>query len=322
MRRFAAALAPLLSKVPPRLGTGEFKDYAALARLGWQIRKLGRRDMRELLRIGGMNVYDLLEERFSDELLKGALGFDAVLGTNFGPRSPGTVLTLLYRLAAEAAAVAGGLSQPLGGVGALCGALAQSARAAGAEIRTSSPVKRILVEADRAAGVELESGERIARAYRGLERRSQDHLPRAPGDGSPGYWLRAPGQAPALARTRREAALRARRRAAFLRGPRGVAARARSLLAPSLDYLERAYNHSKYGEYSSAPAMEITVPTLNDPGLAPPGKHVVSAIVQYAPYALKDTLARGARPIPRSVHRAPRSARARLRRLRACMPSC
>src|ERR1700722_7841478 len=164
MRRFAAALAPLLAKVPPRLGTGEFKDYAALARLGWQIRKLGRRDMRELLRIGGMNVYDLMEERFSDELLKGALGFDAVLGTNFGPRSPGTVLTLLYRLAAEAAAVAGGLSQPLGGLGALCGALAQSARAAGAEIRVSSPVKRILVEAARAAGGELEAGARCVGA--------------------------------------------------------------------------------------------------------------------------------------------------------------
>ena len=93
-------------------------------RLGWQIRRLGRDDMRELLRIGGMNVYDLLQEHFDDPLLKGALGFDAVLGTNFGPRSPGTVLTLLYRLAAQAAA-GGGLSQPLGGVGALCDALAR-----------------------------------------------------------------------------------------------------------------------------------------------------------------------------------------------------
>jgi phytoene dehydrogenase-like protein len=287
MRRFAAALAPLLSKVPPRLGTGEFKDYAALARLGWQIRKLGRRDMRELLRIGGMNVYDLLEERFSDRLLKGALGFDAVLGTNFGPRSPGTVLTLLYRLGAEAAAVAGGLSQPLGGVGALCGALAQSARAGGAEIRTSSPVKRILVEADRAAGVELESGERI-----GARTVVSSADPKTTFLGLLGTAHLDTGF------VRRVRHLRSRGLAAKLHFALDAAPRfsdvpvewlrGRLVLAPSLDYLERAYNHSKYGEYSSAPAMEITVPTVNDPGLAPPGKHVVSAIVQYAPYTLKD----------------------------------
>jgi len=114
MQRFAQALVPVLSRVPPRLGTSEWRDYAALARLGWQIRRLGRDDMRELLRIGGMNVYDLLQEHFDEPLLQGALGFDAVLGTNFGPRSPGTVLTLLYRLAAQAAA-GGGLSQPVGG---------------------------------------------------------------------------------------------------------------------------------------------------------------------------------------------------------------
>jgi phytoene dehydrogenase-like protein len=288
MRRFAAALVPLFSKVPPRLGTRELKDLAALAKLGWQLRKLGRHDMRELLRIGGMNAYDLLEERFADDLLKGALGFDAVLGTNFGPRSPGTVLTLLYRLAAEAAADAGGLSQPEGGVGALCAALAASARAKGAEIRASSPVRRILVEADRAAGVELDSGERIASRTvissadpktTFLELLGTSYL-------DTGF-------------VRRVKHLRARGLAAKLhialdRLPRfpGVPEerlRGRLLLAPSLDYLERAYNHSKYGEYSSSPAMEITVPTVNDPGLAPPGKHVVSAIVQYAPYALKGT---------------------------------
>src|ERR1700692_1203786 len=101
MRRFAAALAPMFSRVPPRLGTSGWADRLALLRIGWQIRKLGRRDMRELLRIGGMNVHDLLEENFESAALKGALGFDAVLGANFGPRSPGTVVTVVYGLAAE-----------------------------------------------------------------------------------------------------------------------------------------------------------------------------------------------------------------------------
>src|ERR1700692_2425325 len=162
MRRFAAALAPVLSRVPPRLGTGDWADRLALLRIGWQVRKLGRRDMRELLRIGGMNVFDLHEENFDSAVLKGALGFDAILGANFGPRSPGTVLTLLYRLAAESAAGDAGLSQPKGGMGALCDALAKAASAAGATLRTGAPVASILVEADRASGVVLEAGESIS----------------------------------------------------------------------------------------------------------------------------------------------------------------
>ena len=161
MRRFSRALVPLLSKVPPRLGTTDWKELSALAGLAWRIRRLGRRDMRELLRIGGMNVHDLLDESFVGPALQGALAFDAVLGTNFGPRSPGTVLTLLYRMAAEAASGTRGLAQPRGGVGAMSEALAKAAVAAGAAIRLGSPVKRILVASDRACGVELESGERI-----------------------------------------------------------------------------------------------------------------------------------------------------------------
>ncbi len=288
MGRFARALTPLLSRVPPRLGSGDWRDVVSLLGLGWRIRRLGRRDMRELLRIGGMNVHDLLEEQFESPALQGALAFDAVLGTNFGPRSPGTVLTLLYRLAAEAAAGGAALSQPHGGVGALCDALAGAATAAGAVIRTDAPVASILVEADRAAGVVLESGERIAAGAvissadpkttflqllgaryldTGFVRRV-DHL-------------RARGLAAKL-----HLALD---RAPQFAGLNPAALSGRLLIAPSLQYLERAYNHAKYGEYSSAPAMEITVPTINDPGLAPAGKHVLSAIVQYAPYALRDS---------------------------------
>jgi phytoene dehydrogenase-like protein len=242
--------------------------------------------MRELLRIGGMNVFDLLEENFESDALKGALGFDAVLGTNFGPRSPGTVLTLLYRLAAEFAGGASALSQPAGGLGALCDALAKSAAQAGAVIRTASPVARILVDADRAVGVELASGERIAAAAVAssadpkttfLKLLGARHL-------DTGFvrrvqHFRAKGLAAKL-----HLALD---RAPQFSGVDAVALRGRLLLSPSLHYLERAYNHAKYGEYSSAPALEVTVPTINDPGLAPAGKHVLSAIVQYAPYALK-----------------------------------
>jgi phytoene dehydrogenase-like protein len=268
------------------LGTTDWKDLSALAGLAWRIRRLGRRDMRELLRIGGMNVHDLLDESFVGPALQGALAFDAVLGTNFGPRSPGTVLTLLYRMAAEAASGTRGLAQPRGGVGAMSEALAKAAVAAGAAIRLGSPVKRILVASDRACGVELESGERIGAGTvvsnadpktTFLQLLGAAHL-------DTGFVRRV--------RHLRSRGLAAKLHLALDRAPAfsGVtdsALRGRLLIAPSLQYLERAYNHSKYGEYSSAPAMEITVPSMNDVSLAPDGKHVLSAVVQYVPYELQ-----------------------------------
>ncbi|HYL02523.1 MAG TPA: NAD(P)/FAD-dependent oxidoreductase [Steroidobacteraceae bacterium] len=282
--RLAAALAPLLGAVPPRLGTGGWRDRAALVGLGLRLRRLGRRHLRELLRIGGMCVQDLLDEQFESPLLKGALAFDAVLGSNYGPRSPGTVFTLLYRLASEGTAD-GALAQPLGGLGALSEALARSAVAAGAEVRTAAPVARIVVQGDAAAGVVLESGEELAAAavvssadpkttFLGLL--GAEHL-------DAGF-------------VRRVVHLRARGLAAKLHlaleglpefpglAPRAL--RGRLLWAPSLEYLERAYNQAKYREFSAAPMLEVTVPTLGDASLAPPGGHVLSVIAQYAPYDL------------------------------------
>jgi phytoene dehydrogenase-like protein len=285
MRGFAAALAPIFSRVPPRLGTSAWADRLSLLRIGWQVRRLGRREMRELLRIGGMNVYDLLEENFESAALKGALGFDAVLGANFGPRSPGTVLTLLYRLAAQSMAGGSGLCQPRGGMGALADALAKAASAAGAAIRTRAPVAHILVEADRACGVELESGEKI---------RAQCVISSADPKTT---FLRLLG--PRHLDTgfvRRITHFRCRGLAAKLHlaldrrpsfnGVSDANLGGRLLIAPTLAHIERAYNHAKYGEFSTEPVMEITVPTVNDSTLAPTGQHVVSSIVQYVPYAL------------------------------------
>jgi phytoene dehydrogenase-like protein len=281
--RFARALHPVLAEAPPRLGSNAWRDRASLLGLGWRIRRLGRRDMRELLRIGGMCVHDLLEDRFSVDLLKGALALDAVLGTNYGPRSPGTVLSLLYRAAASQGADA--LAQPQGGLGALSQALARAATSAGAEIRTAAPVERILVRDDRAAGVLLASGEEITATTvvssadpkaTFLKLLGSEHL-------DAGFVRRV-----AQVRSR---GLTAKLHLALDRLPQfpglgAQALRGRLLLAPSAGYIERAYNHAKYDEFSSAPMLEVTIPTLTDPGLAPAGKHVMSVIVQYAPYAL------------------------------------
>jgi phytoene dehydrogenase-like protein len=282
--RFARALHPVLSETPPRLGTDSWREAYALLGIGWRLRRLGRADLRELLRIGGMCVYDLLEERFSLPLLKGALALDAVLGTNLGPRSPGTVLALLYRAAASAGVDT--LAIPAGGLGALSEALARAATAAGAHVRTGALVERILVHDDRVAGVVLASGEEIsaARVVSSADPKStflgllgSEHL-------DAGF-------------VRRVAQLRARGLAAKLHlalerlpqfpGLSEAQLRARLIVAPSADHIERAYNHAKYGEFSSAPVLEVTIPTLCDPTLAPPGKHVMSVIAQYAPYRLE-----------------------------------
>ncbi len=286
MGRYARALVPLFDRIPPRLGTPDWSDRLALLRLAWTVRRLGRTDMRELLRIGGMNVYDLLEERFTSPALQGALAFDAILGTNFGPRSPGTVLTLLYRLAAEAGSGAAGLTQPLDGLGSLSEALARAATTAGAQLRLSAPVARILVADDRAVGVELESGERYTAATVVSSADPKTTFLRLLGARhlDTGF-------------VRRVDHLRARGLAAKLHLALDAAPRfeglpperlsGRLLIAPSMQEIEHAYNHSKYGEFSDQPIMEITVPTHLDPALAPPGRHVLSAIVQYAPYGLR-----------------------------------
>ncbi len=284
LQRLAAAVQPLFETVPPRLGTDSWHDRFALARIGLRMRALGRKDMRELLRIGGMCVQDLLDEHFETPLLKGALGFDAVLGSNFGPRSPGSVFTLLYRIAAAGAA-GGSLALPEGGLGALSEALAKSAIDAGVVIRTAAPVERILVREDRAAGVVLQSGEQVLAGCvisnadpktTFLQLLGSEYL-------DTGF-------------VRRIKHLRARGLAAKLHlaldrlpqftGLDASALRGRMLVAPSLEYVERAFNHAKYGEFSAAPILEITVPSVADGTLAPAGKHVLSAVVQYVPYQL------------------------------------
>jgi len=284
LRRFAAVLYGALDAAPPRLGTGATRDQLALLKLGWQLRKLGRRDMRELLRIGGMNVYDLLEEHFRTDAVKGALALDATLGTNFGPRSPGTVLTLLYRLACEGAT--DGTAIVRGGMGALSHALAAAAREAGATLRVDAPVADILVEADRAVGVRLEDGEQI---------RARSVISNADPKTTFLNLLGARHLDTGFVRSVRH--LRSRGLAAKLHlalngapsfaGLDATELGGRLLVAPSMDHVERAYNHSKYGEFSDEPVVEITIPSAHDASLAPPGHHVLSAVVQYAPHTLK-----------------------------------
>jgi phytoene dehydrogenase-like protein len=284
LQRLAAGVLPMFEAAPPRLGTQSWRDRSQLLRLGVRLRRLGRQDMRELLRIGGMCVQDLLDEHFQSPLLKGALALDAVLGSNLGPRSPGSVFTLLYRMAAAGAARRA-LALPAGGLGAFSDALAKVALDAGVVIRTCAPVERIVVEEDRAAGVVLDSGEVLRAKFVISNADPKTTLLRllGPEHLDTGF-------------VRRLVHLRGRGLAAKLhlaldrlprfRGLAELALRGRLLWAPTLEYIERAFNHAKYSELPTAPILEITVPSAVDSSLAPPGKHVISAIVQYVPYEL------------------------------------
>jgi phytoene dehydrogenase-like protein len=281
MRRYAGVLAAAYRDRPPRLTMKEWREARVLAGLAWKVRRLGREDMRELLRIGAINIYDVLQEEFDSELLKGALGLDAVLGSHLGPRSPNTVLTFLHRLTGQAEGY--GLAVPAGGMGAVSTALGKSAEQYGAEIRTGTPVSKVLVEAGRAAGVQLASGETL---NAGLVVSGAD--PKT-------TFLNLVG-APNLETgfVRRIHNIRMRGNVAKLHlaldalpsfvGLEEQALGGRLVISPSLDYLELAFDRCKYGEAPQAPPLEITLPSVLDASLAPTGKHVLSALVPYVPY--------------------------------------
>ena len=286
MRRFARVLQPLMARRPPRLKDMDWTDKKSLARFAWDIRRLGRDEMRDFLRVIAINIYDVLQESFDNDLLKGALGFDAVIGTHLGPRSPNTVLTYLYRLCGQSAGRQGAIGIPKGGMGSVSAALAAAAEEHGATIRTNARVTRVIIKAGVVTGVELEDGEQL-RAARVVSNAD----PKTTFLDLVGATRLEAGFA------RRIDNLRMRGNAAKLNlaldGPPTFNQLDRSalgnrlLIAPDLGYVERAFDHAKYGEHSVAPVIEISIPSMHDSNLAPRGKHVMSAIVQYAPYHLK-----------------------------------
>ena len=282
MTRFADVLRTYFNKTPPRLGSKDFKDLVTLGRLGLDLRMLGKKEMRAFLRLIGMNIYDEVMERFECPLLKGAVSLDAVLGTHLGPRSPNTIMTYLYRLAGEH----GRMSSPKGGMGSVSEELAAAARNAGVTIRTGMPVTRIVVDNGRVTGVETTSGERfdsLTVVSNADPKRTIMSLVGArhveTGFTRSVHHFRARGNAAKL-----HLALDG------LPNVPGIEKREygeRIVIAPSADYVERAFNPAKYGESSPEPVLEVTFPSFRDESLAPTGKHVLSAIVQYAPYERK-----------------------------------
>jgi phytoene dehydrogenase-like protein len=297
LRSHAEALRLLLENTPPRLDTNDRRSLLDLGRLGWSIRRRGRASMRDLLRIITMNAADLLEECFVTPALQGAFALDAVLGTNHGPRSPNTVFTLLHRVAGHGAG--GAVAGP--GVGRVADALTAAATSAGVEIRAGVRVSRIHVESGAASAVELADGSTIDA---GIVVSNADPVTTFTSLVGPDH-LDADFLAEVKALRTRGATGRvsfALDRTPDLPNP-ADGSPVRWLLAPSINQVEEAFDHVKYGEAVPEPALEITVPSLTDPGCAPGGRHVMTVNVAYAPYSETFDTARLAETVTAQIER-------------------
>jgi phytoene dehydrogenase-like protein len=285
--RYAGIMKPLLARRPPALGGMALAETAALAMTGLSLKRLGKEDMRDFLRVLLMNVADFVDEGLPDDRLKGLLAFDAVLGSHLGPRSPTSLLGLYYRLTGETGGIAGGQLQPAGGMGAVMAAIHAAAEKAGVTIRTGAAVRVITVDNGRAAGIVLDDGEAIKAAtiVSAVNPRTTFIDLVGPRHLDTGFIRRV--------QNIRMKGDTAKLHLALDRAPEFLGLplehrRGRLVIAPSTNYVENAFNPAKYGEFSPEPAMEITLPSLDDPSLAPAGACVLSAIVQYAPHALKE----------------------------------
>ncbi len=298
LERYGAILRQVLTIAPPDIDKPSTDEVWKLLKIGRNVRGLGKKDMMRLLRWGPMAVADLASEFFETELLRAAIAARGIFGAAMGPWSAGSTALLLLRAAADPHP-AGSSSFPRGGMGALTQAMAAAATKAGAEIRTGAEVERILIKDGVAAGVVLTGGEEISantvisnadprRTF--LKLVDPVHLP-------PGFVVkmqnfRANGTVAkinlALDRLPNFTALQDVSTAAALSMNDPTAALSgRIHIGPSIDYLERAFDASKYGEFSPAPYLDVTIPSILDPSLAPRGKHVMSIHVQFAPFKLR-----------------------------------
>ena len=287
--RLVGILRPVLTLSPPPLHDFRTADLLPWLPAALGLKRLGGREMMELIRILPMSASDWLDEWFESPLLKAALGAVSTLGSMQGPKASGTAFLLLYQALGANGVGTRANKFIQAGSGALSEALASAARHAGAEICTGMSVRKILLEQDRVVGVALQDGTEIrARVVlssadprttffdligaRNLEVRLVREVKNIKFRGSLARLNVALSDLPAMA---------------------GVSANDRErfsghiLICPDLEYLERAYDDAKYGDISERPCLDMAIPTVLDASLAPPGQHLLSINMQYAPYRLK-----------------------------------
>jgi phytoene dehydrogenase-like protein len=289
MVEMARFVKPILSVVPPDPGRLDPRQWLPLAGLAKRFRDLPEKHQAVFVQLMTMSAADFLSQWFETDPLIASVGASGIIGTFQGVRSPGTAYVLLHHYMGEIDGAFRAWGIPRGGTGGVSEAIASSARSFGAEIRCQAPVGRVLTRDGRATGVALESGEEIEagavlssvdarRTFLGLlETGTLDpsfvaDVKRYKFRGSSGKVNLALDGLPSFD---------------CLPGP-GEHLRGAVSFSPSVDYMERAYDDAKYGRFSRRPFIDMVIPTLVDPSMAPPGKHVMSCFVQYAPYHLSE----------------------------------
>lgn len=287
LQRLGAFLSGLLELTPPSIDAVSSGEMWEMLKVGKRFRGLGRTDSFRLLRWGPMAAADLVSEWFETDLLQAAVAARGVFGTAQGPWSAGSGAVLLLNAAVDPAPGGSSISVK-GGPGALSAAMAEAARAAGVTIRTSASVARILVRDGKAAGVVLEDGTEIAagavvsnadprRTFLGLV---------DPVELDPSFLTKVRNYRARGTIAKVHLALNALPRFSGVANPADLHGRIH--IAPGIDYLERSFDASKYGELPEEPYLDVTIPTIADAAMAPAGKHVLSAHVQFIPYQLAE----------------------------------
>jgi len=296
--QFQASLAQMgkvigkaLALAPPNIDNPSSGDLWGMLNTGRAVRKLGRRDMYRLLRWGPMAVADLVAEYFETDLVRATIAARGIFGTFLGPWSAGSSLVLLIRAAGDEHP-AGTSCFAAGGMGAVTQAMVSATQQAGAEIRSGVEVIEIRVKDGVATGIVLSTGEEISAGTvvsnadpkrTLLKLVDPEHL-------SPDFVMklqhyRMPGTVAKV-----NLALSGLPKFTALQGDgHDRALSGRIHIGPEIDYLERAFDESKYGNFSKQPYLEVAIPSLTDSSLAPDGKHVMSIYMQYAPFKLKDS---------------------------------
>jgi phytoene dehydrogenase-like protein len=287
MHHMAMAVKPILGMVPPDPASLAPSDLAGLLKLGRHFRGLGAERFHALYKLMTMSSADYLEEWYELDPLKATKSASGIIGTMMGPRSPGSAYVLLHHYMGEIDGAFRAWGFQKGGTGGISNAIAGAARAFGAEIRTDAGVERVLVKDGRVTGVALMNGDEIAApvVVSGLDPRrtflnlmDRRELPADVVEGIERYKFRGSSGKVNLALSGLPSFTCMPGAGPHLRGAFSI--------SPSLEYLERAYDDAKYGEFSQHPYMDIVIPSMIDPEMAPPGKHVMSIFVQYAPYHL------------------------------------
>ncbi len=287
MQHMAMAVRPILGMIPPDPASLAPSDLKGLLQLGKHFRQLGAEQVHALYKLMTMSSADYLDEWFEFDPLKATKSASGIIGTFLGPRSPGSAYVLLHHYMGDIDGAFRAWGFQKGGTGAISETIARSAQSFGTTIRTSAGVERVLVKHGKVTGVALESGEEIQApvVVSGLDPRrtflqlvEEKELPGELTEAIRKFKFRGSSGKVNLA-------LDGLPDLTCLPGL-GPHLRGAISISPSLDYLERAYDDAKYGEFSRNPYMDVIIPSMIDPTMAPPGKHVMSIFVQYAPYAL------------------------------------